>query len=253
MKVRFLGTGTSTGVPQIGCTCDVCLSADARDKRLRASLLVESDCGTTVLIDCGPDFRQQMLLRPFRKLDGVLITHEHYDHVGGLDDLRPFASFGDIDIYAEKYCLENLRERLPYCFAEHRYPGVPRLNLCEISPYKPFSIKDVGVVPLRVMHGALPILGFRLGALVYITDMTEISPETLCRIQGARVLVINGLRFEKHPTHQTIGDAMELARKVGACRTYITHLSHHAGLHSDTSAKLPCGVELAYDGLVVTC
>lgn len=253
MRLHFLGTGTSTGVPQLGCTCEVCRSSDVRDKRLRASVLVESDSGTRILIDCGPDFRQQMLDRPFWELDGVLLTHEHYDHVGGIDDLRPFSRFGDVCIYAERNCLDHLIQRMPYCFAEHKYPGVPQLQLHEISAGNSFRVKDIEVLPLRVMHGRLPILGFRMGGLVYITDMTELTDETFAQAGGAQILVLNGLRFEKHPTHQTIDEAITLSRKLNARHTYITHMSHYAGLHAAVSSRLPFGVSLAYDGLVVDC
>ena len=164
MKVRILGSGTSTGVPQIGCTCPVCTSADPKDNRLRASAIVETE-DARILIDCGPDFRAQVLHLPFEKIDGVLITHEHYDHVGGLDDLRPFCRFGAVPIYAEEYVARALRLRMPYCFVDHRYPGVPDIPLQEIEVGHAFSIHHTEVVPLRVMHGRLPILGYRIGRL----------------------------------------------------------------------------------------
>ena len=167
MKVRILGSGTSTGVPQIGCTCPVCTSADPKDNRLRASAIVETE-DARILIDCGPDFRAQVLHLPFEKIDGVLITHEHYDHVGGLDDLRPFCRFGAVPIYAEEYVARGLRSRMPYCFVDHRYPGVPDIPLQEIEVGHAFSIHHTEVVPLRVMHGRLPILGYRSEATAEI-------------------------------------------------------------------------------------
>lgn len=252
MKLCFLGTGTSTGIPQIGCPCAVCRSESPFDKRLRASALIETDNGARILIDCGPDFRQQMLRQPFAVLDGVLITHEHYDHVGGIDDLRPYSIFGDVNIYAEDYCLKHLKQRLPYCFATIKYPGVPQLRLNEINPGIPFLIKETTVLPLRVMHGKLPILGFRIGDLTYLTDLTTLPDETLQQIQGTKILIVNGLRFEKHPTHQTIEDAIVLARHVKAEKTYITHLSHQAGLHEELVKRMPADIEIAYDGLTVT-
>lgn len=250
MKLTFLGTGTSTGVPEVGCTCPVCTSADARDRRLRVSLLVETD-ETRILIDCGPDFREQMLHVPFNRLDGVLLTHEHYDHTGGIDDLRPFCRFGDIDIYADALTCQHLRERLPYFFYEVLYPGVPRLNFHAIVPYQSFPINDVVVTPLQVMHGRLPILGYRIGQLGFITDMLTAPDETLQALQGVDVLVINGLRFIPHGSHQTIDDALAVARRVGARKTYLIHMSHDAGLHAETDASLPPDVHLAYDGLCV--
>lgn len=252
MKLCFLGTGTSTGVPQIGCSCAVCRSENPHDKRLRTSALIENGNGTRILIDCGPDFRQQMLRQPFAALDGVLITHEHYDHVGGIDDLRPYSTFGDVNIYAEDDCLNHLKQRLPYCFTQTKYPGVPQLRLNEIHPNSPFSIKETPILPLRIMHGKLPILGYRIGDLTYLTDLTDIPNETLLQIQSTKILVVNGLRFEKHPTHQTIEEAIAFAQDIKADKTYITHLSHQAGLHDNLSKRMPSNIEIAYDGLTVT-
>lgn len=248
MRISFLGTGTSTGVPQIGCRCEVCTSADVRDRRLRTSVLVD-DSGTRILIDCGPDFRRQMLGMPFGRLDGVLLTHEHYDHVAGLDDLRPFCNFGDVRIFGERRVIDAVRQMLPYCFREHPYPGSPRLLLEEIVPGRAFSIGRTEVLPLRVMHGSLPILGFRIGPLGYITDMS--SAPSLDALSGVDTLVVNSLRHEPHATHQTIGEAIGVARRVGARNTWLVHLSHHAGLHARLAATLPPGVSVAYDGLTV--
>ncbi len=230
MKITILGSGTSTGVPEIGCKCPVCTSSDPRDNRLRCSGLVETE-GLRILIDCGPDFREQMIrLDDFKPLDGVLITHEHYDHVGGLDDLRPFCRFRDVPVYAEQYTAERLRQRIPYCFAEHLYPGVPRITLEEIVPGSPFVIgsperKKVEVTPLRVMHGRLPILGYRIGRMAWITDMLTMPESEYDLLQGLDVLVMNALRPQPHNTHQNLLTALENARRIGAGETYFIHMS----------------------------
>ena len=250
MRLTFLGTGTSKGVPEVGCTCPTCLSTDLRDKRLRVSVLIETN-EARILIDCGPDLRTQMLGIPFDRLDGVLLTHEHYDHTGGIDDLRPFGIFGDIDVYADDLTHRHLRERLPYFFREVLYPGVPRLLFHTVQPYAPFTIKDVEVTPLQVMHGQLPILGFRIGALGFVTDMTDAPEETLAQLTNIDTLIIGALRRKPHATHQTIDEAIEVARRVGARETYLIHMNHEAGLHAETDATLPEHVHLAYDGLTI--
>jgi phosphoribosyl 1,2-cyclic phosphate phosphodiesterase len=226
------------------------MSTDPRDKRLRVSALVETT-EARILIDCGPDFRTQMLGIPFDRLDGVLLTHEHYDHTGGIDDLRPFALFGDIDVYADELTHRHLHERLPYFFREVLYPGVPRLLFHTVQPYTPFSIKDVEVTPLQVMHGKLPILGFRIGKLGFVTDMTEAPEESIKQLMGVDTLIIGALRQRPHATHQTIDEAIGAARRVGARETYLIHMNHEAGLHAETDALLPEHVHLAYDGLVI--
>ena len=250
MRLTFLGTGTSKGVPEIGCTCPTCLSNDPRDKRLRVSALIETD-KARILIDCGPDFRTQMLSVPFDRLDGVLLTHEHYDHTGGIDDLRPFAIFGDIDVYADELTHRHLRERLPYFFREVLYPGVPRLLFHTVEPLVPFIINDAEVTPLQVMHGKLPILGYRIGNLGFVTDMTDAPEETISKLKGVDTLVIGALRQRPHATHQTIDEAICVARQVGAREVYLIHMNHEAGLHAETDATLPEGVHLAYDGLTI--
>ena len=250
MRLTFLGTGTSKGVPEIGCTCPTCLSTDRRDKRLRVSALIETS-DARILIDCGPDFRTQMLGIPFDRLDGVLLTHEHYDHTGGIDDLRPFALFGDIDVYADDLTHRPLRERLPYFFRDVLYPGVPRLQFHTVQPYIPFTIKDVEVTPLQVMHGKLPILGFRIGNLGFATDMTEVPEETITQLMDVDTLVIGALRQRPHATHQTIDEAIEVARRVRAREVYLIHMNHEAGLHAETEATLPEHVHLSYDGLTI--
>jgi phosphoribosyl 1,2-cyclic phosphate phosphodiesterase len=255
MKLRILGSGTSTGVPEIGCTCAVCTSADPRDNRLRASSLIHTDDGKVILIDCGPDFREQMLRAPvFEQIDGVLITHEHYDHVGGLDDLRPFCRFGDIPIYADSYTARHLRSRMPYCFVDKSYPGVPKLTLHEVQPNVPFHIGETKITPLEVMHGKLPILGYRIGGkLGYVTDMTFMPDASYDRLHNLEVLVLNGLRINKtHPTHQSVEQAVVTAGRIAARQTYLIHMSHGAGLHTELERMLPPEVQPAYDGMEVT-
>ncbi len=250
MKITVLGSGTSTGVPEVGCTCEVCRSADVRDKRLRASVLVET--GTErILIDCGPDFREQMLQCEFQKIDGVLITHEHYDHVGGIDDLRPFCRFGEVFLYAEDYTAERLRHRIPYCFVEHKYPGVPQVSLHTINPHEPFYIGQTCVVPIRVMHGQLPILGYRIGGVAYITDMKTMPDSEWDSLRDLDCLIVNALRWDVHWTHQSVKEALEFAGKVGATQTYFIHMSHHIGLHAEVETQLPPHVQLTYDGMQI--
>ena len=248
MLVQFLGTGTSTGVPMIGCNCEVCRSTDARDNRLRSSVCLTIG-DKNFLIDCGPDFRQQMLRSGIGHIDAVLLTHEHYDHVGGLDDLRPFCRFGTINIYGNDVTLKHLHDRIPYCFKEHLYRGVPHLNLVEVTPHKEFSINGVNVIPLRVMHGNMEILGYRIGRMAYITDMTSASPDELEYLSGVELLVVNALRHTYHPTHQTVEQALDFAQKVGSQNTYLIHMSHDLGLHATEEALLPENVHFAYDGL----
>lgn len=253
MRLTILGSGTSTGVPQIGCQCQVCTSSDPHDKRLRCSSLLEID-GKRILFDCSPDFREQMMQLPFAPIHAILISHEHYDHVGGLDDLRPFCAFGDIDIYAEEYCANNLRQRIPYCFTpkEVRYPGVPAINLNHVTPHVPFTIGDnITIMPIRVMHGKLPILGFRIRNFVYITDMKSMSEEDTQLVCDADVLVVNALRHKEHNSHQTFADAIDFAKKVRARETYLIHMSHHIRPHAEENASLPPHIHLAYDGMKI--
>lgn len=253
MKLTILGSGTSNGVPQIGCRCRTCCSTDPRDKRLRCSSLIESDGGTRILIDCGPDFRQQILPLPSQHLDAIFITHEHYDHVGGLDDLRPTLLF-DLNVYAEDYCAQHLMERIPYCFTpkEKRYLGVPSINLDHIEPHVPVTVGDISVLPFRVMHGTLPILGFRIGKLVYITDMSTLPDSEWQYIMGADTLIVNALHHRQHPSHQTVEQAVKFAQKIAARQTYFIHMSHFILPHEDEEALLPQGIHLAYDGLQIT-
>ena len=248
MKLTFLGTGTSCGVPVIGCQCEVCQSADPHDQRTRCSVLVETD-ETRLLIDCGPDFRQQILPMPFRKIDGILITHSHYDHVGGMDDIRPYCQFGEINVYADPVARKGMLEMLPYCFAENRYPGVPAIGLHEIHKHEPFRIGDLDIMPIEVMHGKLPILGYRIGKLAYITDMKTIEESEYPYLEGTELLVVNALRFTKpHHSHQLVDDALAFAHRVGAKQTLLIHVCHDIGLHESVNRLLPEGVQLAYDG-----
>lgn len=253
MQIRILGSGTSTGVPEVGCICSVCTSKDYRDNRLRTSALVHTDEGEVILIDCGPDFREQMLRLPtFEKIDGTLITHEHYDHVGGLDDLRPFCRLGEIPIYADAYTADHLRQRIPYCFVERTYPGVPRIYLQEVMAGTPFHIGQTEVLPLRVMHGELPILGYRIaGRLGYVTDMLTMPEESYDSLRGMDVLIINALRQKPHNTHQSLAQALKTAERLAAKETYLIHMSHNVGLHADVSRMLPPHIHLAYDGLEI--
>ena len=252
MKLTFLGTGTSCGVPVIGCQCEVCQSRDPRDKRTRCSALIET-AQTRLLIDCGPDFRQQILPQPFRKIDAILVTHAHYDHMGGMDDIRPYCQFGEINVYADSQACQSMLEMLPYCFAEHRYPGVPAIGLHAISPHEPLSFGDLEVVPIRVMHGQLSILGYRIGSLAYITDMKTIDEGELAYLRGVGVLVVNALRFDKpHHSHQLVSDAVGFARRVGARQTWLIHSCHDIGLHEQVNKKLPADIQLAYDGQSIT-
>ena len=248
MKLTFLGTGTSAGVPVMGCACAVCKSHDPRDQRFRTAALLETD-KVRILIDAGPDIRMQLMPLPFKPFDAVLLTHIHYDHVGGMDDLRGLCIFGDINVYANQRTAEALKVTMPYCFTEHLYPGVPELNLHTIAKHQPLTIGDVEVMPIEVMHGKLPIFGYRFGKLAYITDMKTIAEEELPYLDGVEVLVVNALRFDKpHHSHQLVDDAIAFARRIGAKQTYFIHPTHDIGFHDDANSRLPEGFEFAYDG-----
>lgn len=254
MLLRFLGTGTSTGNPEIGCQCKVCRSSDPKDQRFRSSALLEVE-GKQLLIDCGPDFRMQMLealkFHPFKKLDGVLITHEHYDHVGGLDDLRAYCRFGPVNIYAESYVVDAIKNRMPYAFREHKYPGVPNLEMNAINSSCPFFIENISITPIRLLHGKLPILGYRIGELAYLTDLKTIPEEEYTKLQNLDVLIINALREKEHISHQTISDALENIKRIKPKKAYFIHMSHTFGLHQDVQETLPENVFIAYDGLEI--
>jgi len=252
MKLTFLGTGTSGGVPSIGCDCKVCHSKDPHDRRLRSSALLETD-NTRILIDCGPDFRQQILPFDFKPIDGVLLTHIHYDHVAGIDDLRPFCIFGEVNIYADHSTVEALKVTMPYCFASHLYPGVPLLSLHDIHPHQSFAIGDIEVMPIQVMHGHMPILGYRFSKLAYITDMKTIDEGEISYLEGVETLIVNALRFNKiHHSHQLVDDAIAFARRLGARQTYLIHCTHDIGFHDEANAQLPEDVRFAYDGQVIS-
>ena len=238
-------------MPVIGCQCEVCRSTDPKDQRTRCSALVESE-QTRLLIDCGPDFRQQILPQPFRRIDGILITHAHYDHMGGMDDIRPYCQFGEINVYADPTARQSLLQMLPYCFAEHRYPGVPAIGLHEILPHEPFRIGDLEIMPFVVMHGLLPILGYRIGKLAYITDMKTIDDGEMPYLEGTELLVVNALRFDKpHHAHQLVDDAVKFARRVGAKQTWLIHSCHDIGRHEEVNRQLPDDIQMAFDGQTV--
>ncbi|MCH5226162.1 MAG: UDP-N-acetylmuramate dehydrogenase [Muribaculaceae bacterium] len=249
IKVTILGSGTSKGIPEVGCYCPVCRSEAPEDKRTRCSALVETR-GVRLLIDVSPDFRQQALKAEITSLDAALITHSHYDHVGGFDDLRPFCAGGNFSVYLRKDVNQDLHRRLDYCFREQLYPGVPSFDMHEITD-APFLIKGVKVIPISVYHGKLPIVGFRIGDFAYVTDAKTIPEEEKEKLKNLDVLVINGLRFKDHFAHFTIEEALEVIRELQPRRAYLTHFCHEIGRHNDFQAKLPDGVYAAYDGLVI--
>ena len=251
MQVTFLGTGTSTGIPQIGCTCSVCTSTDPRDSRLRTSAIVEIE-GKNILIDCGPDFRQQMLRFHIKRIDAVLVTHIHYDHTGGIDDLRPFGENGTVPIYLEPSVAEGIRNRLPYCFADHRYPGVPNICLQEIG-LSPFLIEGIEIVPIRAGKGKSECRAYEnenARPLGYTYD-SYIPESEYEKLKDIDVLVVNALRKKPHLSHQTLADALRIIDRVGPREAYLVHMSHHMGLTSEVEKELPAHVHFAYDGLVI--
>ena len=250
-KLIFLGTGTSTGVPQIGCKCEVCRSNDACDKRLRTSALYIGDDESHVLIDCGPDFREQILRHPCDSIDAVLLTHEHYDHVGGIDDLRPFSFMHSLPIFTNQLCAESLRQRLPYCFAKCKYPGVPNIELNTLMPNDKIIIGNQTAQPVQVMHDLMPIYGYRIGNMAYITDMSYLVKGEENKLKNLDVLVVNALRIKPHHSHQCLDEALTFADAIGARETYLIHMSHQIGLHQRVSENLPSHVHLAYDGLQI--
>lgn len=251
-KITFLGTGTSQGVPPIGCKSPVCLSEDPKDKRLRCSILVEYD-DTTIVVDTGPDFRQQMLTAQVSRLDAVLFTHEHKDHTAGLDDIRPFNFMQDkpMDIYATPWVQDALKKQFDYIFADLNYPGLPKVNLLNASKDQDIEINGHRIVPIEVMHHKLPVLGFRFDDFTYITDANYISSIEKEKIKGTKVLVLNALRKEAHISHFTMQEAIDLAKELEVEQTYLTHISFQLGFHAEEDAKLPEGVNLAYDGLEI--
>ncbi len=251
MKVTFLGTGTSQGVPVIACTCPTCLSEDPRDKRLRSSVLVE-DGETAILIDTGPDFRQQMLRARVGHLDAVLYTHEHRDHVAGLDDIRAYnyIQSKSMDIYGEERVLRALSHTFPYVFAERKYPGIPQVNFHTID-LQPFRIGNTEIIPIRALHYRLPVMGFRIGEFAYITDANYIPPEEIQKIRGVSYFVIGALRKKKHISHFNLDQALEVIREVQPGKAYLTHISHLMGTFRETGADLPDNIDLAWDTLSI--
>lgn len=252
MKITFLGTGTSQGIPVIGSTHPVCLSSDFKDKRLRVSILVEWG-NYTFLVDCGPDFRQQMLRANPERIDAILFTHEHADHTAGLDDIRPFFfKQGDINIYAHQRVLRQLTQRFEYIFtSEIKYPGVPNLLQNEVKN-KPFTINGLEILPVEGLHYKLPVFGYRFGSFAYLTDMKTISDTEKQKLKNLEVLVINTLREEEHISHFNLEQALAIILELKPMRAYLTHISHHLGFHEAVQQKLPENVFLAYDGLEIT-
>lgn len=252
MKLTFLGTGTSQGVPVIGCRCEVCTSRDIRDQRLRTSALIEVD-GQWLVIDTGPDFRQQMLRANPPMVDAVLFTHEHKDHIAGLDDVRAYnyISGNPMAIYATARVQAALKREYHYAFSDEKYPGIPEFQLIEIFPDQPFKVGPTIINPIKVLHYYLPVLGFRVENMAYITDANRIEPSELAKLKNLDVLVLNALRIQEHISHFNLQEAIDLVRLLKPKAAYFTHISHLLGTHAAVSAILPKGIFLAEDGLVV--
>ncbi|MDX2190681.1 MAG: MBL fold metallo-hydrolase [Bacteroidota bacterium] len=252
MKITFLGTGTSQGIPMIGCTCNVCQSVDYRDQRLRSSIHIQNE-NDSIVIDSGPDFRQQILRARIKTLDAVLFTHEHKDHVAGLDDVRGFnySQNRPMQVYAHQRVLNHIKEReFYYAFGEFKYPGAPELEVNEIKN-APFKIKNTEFIPIEVLHYRLPVFGFRIKNFTYITDASFISDIEIEKIKGSEIVVLNGLQKEAHISHFTLQQSIEMLNKIAPKRAYLTHISHKLGLHRIVQKELPEGVELSYDGLEI--
>ena len=251
VKLTFLGTGTSQGVPIIACKCPVCLSDNKKDKRLRTSALINVD-NQNIIIDSGPDFRYQMLRAGVENISAILFTHEHKDHTAGLDDIRAFnwVNKTAVNIYAEKRVQESLKKEFAYVFAEFKYPGIPQMNLIEVNN-EAFRINGTTIQPIRAMHLKLPVYGYRIGDLAYITDANYISPEEMEKLKGIKILVLNALRKEKHISHYNLSEALDLVNKLKPEKAYFTHISHQMGFHDDVQAELPENVYLAYDELTI--
>ncbi|MFM7222106.1 MAG: MBL fold metallo-hydrolase [Bacteroidota bacterium] len=251
LSIEFLGTGTSSGVPMVACRCSVCASTDRHDKRLRSSVLIRSE-QTTVIIDTTPDFRYQMLRSRVEKLDAVVFTHSHKDHLAGLDDVKGFnfSHNASMPLYANAETAAALQRDFYYAFADTKYPGVPELDLHPIDD-QPFMVGDLHFIPIRVKHLHMHVTGFRIGDFTYITDANHIDDQELRKIMGSKILVLNALRKQKHLSHFTLEEAIAVAQQVGAEQTYFTHISHQLGFHAEVSRELPEGIHLAYDGLTV--
>ncbi len=252
MKITFLGTGTSQGVPLIGCSCPVCTSPNKKDNRLRSSILVQTD-DVTVAIDSGPDFRYQMLRAGVKKLDAIVYTHGHKDHVAGMDDVRAFNYFSNepMELFATTETQEVLRREFKYVFDAPDYPGVPRVNINTIDAQTPFQIKGLWFTPIRVLHMRMEVLGFRIGDFTYITDANFIAEEEMAKAKGSKKIVLTALRHEKHPSHFTLAESIEVAEKLQIPEVYFTHVSHQLGLNDVINEELPKGMQLAYDGLTL--
>jgi len=248
LKITFLGTGTSSGVPMIACPCEVCASPDKKDKRLRSSILVES-ATTTIVVDTTTDFRYQMLRAAVKKMDAVLFTHPHKDHISGLDDIRAFNYFQNqaMNVYANELTQNALKKEFSYIFAEHKYPGIPDVNLNDI-PGETFIIGDIPVTPINVWHLKMPVLGFRFGNFTYITDANRIEDAEMQKIKGSETLVLNALRHQKHISHFNLEEAVEIVQELKIPQAYFTHISHQLGLHTEINKELPAGMALSYDG-----
>ncbi|NLO69419.1 MAG: MBL fold metallo-hydrolase [Porphyromonadaceae bacterium] len=244
--ITFLGTGTSTGVPQLGCSCPTCLSTDQRDKRLRTSAVISVN-NKSILIDAGPDLRQQLITNKTHKLDAILLTHVHYDHVSGLDDVRPL---GEMRIYGERKVLDQIKRNMPYCFGKYKFPGVPNLDLFEIDENE-FTIDGLKITPIRVMHAKLPILGYRIGDIAYLTDVKTIDENEFSKLKNLKILVLSALRRTEHFSHLSLSEAIKLSKKIGANVTYFTHASHEIGLQSELDKELPKNIHFAYDNLTI--
>jgi phosphoribosyl 1,2-cyclic phosphate phosphodiesterase len=251
LTITFLGTGTSSGIPMIGCDCEVCVSGDFRDKRLRCSVLIES-ANTTLVVDAGPDFRHQMLRAGVKKLDAILITHPHKDHIAGLDDVRAYNFFykTPMPVYANSLTEEALRRDYYYAFSDTKYPGVPEIDLQTIT-MDSFWVGDIYITPILVWHLKMPVLGFRFGAFTYITDANRIEDVEKEKIRGSQVLVVNALRNEKHISHFTLREAIHLIQELEVPTGYFIHMSHQLGKHALINEQLPVGMQLAYDGLQI--
>ncbi|MEG0949201.1 MAG: MBL fold metallo-hydrolase [Bacteroidales bacterium] len=249
MKITVLGSGTSTGVPEIGCRCEVCLSSDPRDNRMRSSILVENG-NDHILIDCGPDFRTQMLTHQPVHPNALLLTHLHYDHVSGIDDLRPFCRHQAFRVYAERRAADGLREKYSYMFQDHKYPGIPDIDLITIHRY-PFQVGNTWVTPIRLYHYKLPVLGFRIGDMAYLTDFTVMPDTEMEKLKGVKLVIMDALRKTRHLSHLSLDEAIVLSREIKASATYFTHISHQMGLYKSVNDSLPDSFNLAYDGLVL--
>lgn len=251
IKLTFLGTGTSQGVPMIGCDCPVCRSCDPRDKRLRSSVMVEDEA-TRIVIDSGPDFRYQMLRDGVKDIDAILLTHQHTDHIIGLDDVRAFNYFcqKSIEVWATEKVGEVVRKNFDYAFAEKPYPGAPRITLRRLEG-EPIKIGTLEITPIAGRHFTLPVTGFRIGPVAYLTDFNHIEADEIEKLRGVELFVVNALRHQRHISHFSLPEALDVAEKVGAKRTYLTHISHQMGFHAEEEPRLPRGVRFAYDGLKI--